>query len=300
MLRGVAVAALVAALGGGLAGQRPVEPADLVVLDARILTVDDGFRVAQALAVRDGRFVAVGSAAEVRARIGPTTRVIDGGGRTIIPGLIDSHVHALGVAAAEASQPFQNLRSIGELQDWIRAAAKRAPPDTWIWTPRVYPPRLRERRFPTRQELDAAAPNHPVAVDGALRAVAQHPGIAGRWRDPRVSGSPRRGDRQGRPRRADGTPAQRRGDARALPAQRIADSAAGHARAGAPAIRPDRHHERDRTGRDGRGVSGLRGAAARRPVARACDRDVPHPASRRRGPGRAVRHRPAVPVRQRR
>ena len=103
MLRGVAVAALVAALGGGLAGQRPAEPADLVVLDAKILTVDDGFRVVQALAVRDGRFVAVGSTAEVRARIGTATRVIDGGGLTVIPGLIDSHVHALGVAAAEAS-----------------------------------------------------------------------------------------------------------------------------------------------------------------------------------------------------
>ncbi|MEO5818920.1 MAG: amidohydrolase [Vicinamibacteraceae bacterium] len=166
MLRGVAVAALVAALGGGLAGQRRVEPADLVVLDAKILTVDDGFRMAQALAVRDGRIVAVGSTAEVRARIGAATRVIDGGGRTVTPGLIDSHVHALGVAAAEAVQPFQNMRSIGELQDWIRATAKRAPPGAWIWTPRVYPPRLRERRFPTRQELDAAAPNHPVAVDG--------------------------------------------------------------------------------------------------------------------------------------
>jgi predicted amidohydrolase YtcJ len=162
----VAVAALVAVLGAGLAGQRAVDPADLVVLDAKILTVDDGFRVAQAFAVRDGRFVAVGSTAEVRARIGAATRVIDGGGRTIIPGLIDSHVHALGVAAAEAVQPFQNLQSIGELQDWIRAAAKRAPPNTWIWTPRVYPPRLRERRFPTRQELDAAAPHHPVVVDG--------------------------------------------------------------------------------------------------------------------------------------
>ena len=166
MLRGVAVAALVAILGTGLDGQRAVDPADLVVLDAKILTVDDGFRVAQALAVRDGRFVAVGSTAEVRARIGASTRVIDGGGRTVIPGLIDSHVHALGVAAAEAVQPFQNLQSIGELQDWIRAAVKRAPPDTWIWTPRVYPPRLRERRFPTRQELDAAAPHHPVVVDG--------------------------------------------------------------------------------------------------------------------------------------
>ena len=90
-----------------------------------------------------------------------------GRGRTVIPGLIDSHVHALGVAAAEAARPFQNLRSIGELQDWIRAEAERVPPGTWIWTPRVYPTRLRERRFPTRQELDEAAPHHPVAVDGA-------------------------------------------------------------------------------------------------------------------------------------
>jgi predicted amidohydrolase YtcJ len=166
MLRRPAALALAAALGGGLAPQAPAPPADLVVLDAKILTVDDGFRVAQALAVRDGRFVAVGTTAGVRARIGPATRVIDGAGRTVIPGLIDAHVHALGVAAAEATQPFRNLRSIGELQDWVRTTAARVPPGTWIWTPRMYPPRLRERRFPTRQELDAAAPRHPVAVDG--------------------------------------------------------------------------------------------------------------------------------------
>jgi predicted amidohydrolase YtcJ len=177
MLRGVALAALLAALGGALTGQRQAEPADLVVLDAKILTVDDGFRVAQAVAVRDGRFVAVGSTAEVRARIGATTRVIDGGGRTVIPGLIDSHVHALGVAAAEAVQPFQNLESIGELQDWIRAAATRTPPATWIWTPRVYPPRLRERRFPTRQELDAAAPSQPVVVDGLYALSLNTPAL---------------------------------------------------------------------------------------------------------------------------
>src|SRR5689334_12489686 len=101
MLRGLAIGALVAAVASGLARQNVAEPADLVVLDAKILTVDDQFRQVQALAVRDGRFVAVGSTAEVRARIGARTRVIDGGGRTVIPGLIDSHVHALGVAAAE-------------------------------------------------------------------------------------------------------------------------------------------------------------------------------------------------------
>jgi predicted amidohydrolase YtcJ len=167
MLRVLAIAGLVAALGGGLLQQNAAEPADLVVLNAKILTVDDRFREARALAVRDGRFVAVGTTDDVRARIGSATRVIDGGGRTVIPGLIDSHVHALGVAAAEASQPFQSLRSIGELQDWIRATARRVAPGTWIWTPRVYPPRLNERRFPTRHELDEAAPQHPVAVDGA-------------------------------------------------------------------------------------------------------------------------------------
>ena len=167
MLRGLAIIGLLAALGGGVVRRDAAEPADLVVLNAKIVTVDDRFREAQALAVRGGRFVAVGSTDEVRARIGGATRVIDGGGRTVIPGLIDSHVHALGVAAAEASQPFQNLRSIGELQDWIRATARRVSRGTWIWTPRVYPPRLRERRFPTRRELDEAAPHHPVAVDGA-------------------------------------------------------------------------------------------------------------------------------------
>jgi len=125
MLRGLAIIGLLAALGGGVVRRDAAEPADLVVLNAKIVTVDDRFREAQALAVRGGRFVAVGSTDEVRARIGGATRVIDGGGRTVIPGLIDSHVHALGVAAAEASQPFQNLRSIGELQDWIRATARR-------------------------------------------------------------------------------------------------------------------------------------------------------------------------------
>jgi predicted amidohydrolase YtcJ len=172
-LRGLAIVGLLAALGGGLVRRDAAEPADLVVLDATIVTVDDRFREAQAFAVRGGRFVAVGSTDEVRARIGGATRVIDGGGRTVIPGLIDSHVHALGVAAAEASQPFQNLRSIGELQDWIRATARRVSRDTWIWTPRVYPPRLRERRFPTRQELDQAAPTSSGCGRWRLRAVAQ-------------------------------------------------------------------------------------------------------------------------------
>jgi predicted amidohydrolase YtcJ len=155
----------------GLAAQNPVLPADLVLVDGRILTVDEGFREATALAVRDGRFIAVGSNEDARRYIGRNTRVIDGRGRTVVPGLIDTHVHALDVAAAEAVQPFRSLPSVGALQAWIRGETGRRPRDAWIWTPRVYPTRLSEHRFPTRQELDAAAPDHPVAVDGAYAFV---------------------------------------------------------------------------------------------------------------------------------
>ena len=146
-------------------------PADLALLNARILTVDNRFRVAAALAIRDGRFVAVGSNDEVRRYVGSATHVIDGRGRTVLPGLIDTHVHALDVAEAEAAQPFQNLHSIAALQSWIRSAVGSAKDDAWIWTPRIYPTRLDEHRFPTRAELDAAASDRPVAVDGAYAFV---------------------------------------------------------------------------------------------------------------------------------
>ena len=168
MLRRFAFAVvLVAAVGPALSRQKPALPADLVLRDARILTVDDRFSTATALAIRDGRFIAVGSNEDVRVHIGAGTRVLDGRGRTVVPGFIDTHVHALGVAEAEATQPFKSLRSISELQAWIRAEVGRQPRDRWIWTPRVYPTRLIEHRFPTREELDVAAPQHPVVVDGA-------------------------------------------------------------------------------------------------------------------------------------
>lgn len=146
-------------------------PADLAIVNAKVVTVDATSRVAEAVAVRDGRVIAVGSDADVRRLAGPSTRVIDARGRTVIPGLIDSHVHALGAAPVEAVSPFRTLSSIADLQDWIRVATSRAPAGTWVWTPRVYPTRFRERRFPTRAELDAASDGRPVAVDSAYAVV---------------------------------------------------------------------------------------------------------------------------------
>src|SRR5262245_42255016 len=110
---------------------RNTGPADLALLNARILTVDDSFRVAGALAVRDGRFIAIGSNEDVRPHIGGATQVIDGRGRTVLPGIIDTHVHALDVAEAEAAQPFQNLQSVDALQAWIRRALASGPPTPW-------------------------------------------------------------------------------------------------------------------------------------------------------------------------
>ncbi len=192
MLSRIVVVLVVTLTSALTVSQTTSTPADLVVLDAKVLTVDARFSEARAFAVRGGRFVAVGSTDEVRRHIGSGTRVIEGGGRTVIPGIIDTHVHALGVAAEEASRSFRNLQSIGELQAWIRGQVSATPArgDAWIWTPRVYPTRLREHRFPTRQELDAAAPNRPVAVDGAYAlslntAALRAAGITGTTADPR-------------------------------------------------------------------------------------------------------------------
>ena len=151
----------------GLASAQGPSPAELVLLNGNVLTVDDRFGVASAFAVRDGRFVAVGSNEEIRKLVGAKTRVIEGRGRTVVPGIIETHAHALGVAEAEAAQPFRNLTTIKALQEWLRAETGRRPKGSWIWSPRVYPTRFREHRFPTRAELDAVAPDHPVVVDGA-------------------------------------------------------------------------------------------------------------------------------------
>lgn len=140
-------------------------PADLVVMNGKVVTIDSRSSIAEAAAVRDGLFVAVGSNAEVKKFVGDRTRVIDARGKTVVPGLVETHVHALGVARGEAVQPFVQLGSIEEIQRWIRDQLTATPQDEWIQIPRIDLTRLRERRLPTRAELDAAAPEHPVVFN---------------------------------------------------------------------------------------------------------------------------------------
>lgn len=178
---GVGAAILAAATGSAIVlaqGASPRPGADLVIIGAKVLTVDRAFSTAQAVAVRAGRIAAVGTDDEVRAHVGASTRVIEAGGRTVIPGLIDTHVHALGAAPTEARAPFRTLTSVAELQEWLRTEAARTPASAWVWSPRVYPTRLREGRFPTREELDAAVPDRPAVADGAYAFVLNSAALA--------------------------------------------------------------------------------------------------------------------------
>lgn len=167
---------LFCSLGNMLLAQG-ADQADLVLIRARVLTLDPQFSSAEALAIKDGIFVAVGNEAEVRHWIGEGTRVMDCQGRTVVPGLIDSHVHATGVARQEAAQPYVELNSIREIQEWVHQAARAMPEGEWIRVPRSYPTRLAERRFPTRRELDAATDRHPVIFDAAYCQVLNSLGL---------------------------------------------------------------------------------------------------------------------------
>jgi predicted amidohydrolase YtcJ len=121
----------VAAISLVLVGTRAAEaqPADVVLLGGTVCTVDDEDRVAEGLAVRGERIVAVGSDDEISRHIGPQTRVIELEGKTVVPGFIETHTHALGAARAELVQPWVDLDSIPAIQDWLsRGDSPPSPP----------------------------------------------------------------------------------------------------------------------------------------------------------------------------
>ena len=149
-----------------LAGGMSAADADLILHNGRIVTVDGAFSVRQAVAVKAGRITAVGSDVDVLKERGAATRVIDLKGKTVLPGLIDSHVHITGSALSEAKAKLPVFDSIQTIQAYIREKAKTTPAGAWIVVPRTLPPRLKEMRMPTKADLDVTKV-HPVAFDGS-------------------------------------------------------------------------------------------------------------------------------------
>jgi len=142
-------------------------PADLIIRDAHIVTVDKGFSIAHAAAVRDGRFIAVGSDAKVMRTAGPKTRIVDLRGKTVLPGFNDTHVHLTAGKDLETQVDLTNIHSIKQIQAALAARAKQSRPGRWIVGTRGWwEYQLAEGRLPTRADLDSAAPNNPVAIPG--------------------------------------------------------------------------------------------------------------------------------------
>jgi len=141
--------------------------ADLILHNGKIVTVDRNFSIRQAVAIKDGKIAAAGtSEAILKAERGTQTRVIDLKGRTVLPGLIDAHVHPLGAGLSEFRAPLPPLDSYAAVQSYIREQAKRTPKGQWIVVPRTFPTRLKEMRMPTREVLDVAK-EHPVMFDAS-------------------------------------------------------------------------------------------------------------------------------------
>lgn len=153
-----------------------IKPADLVVQDGRIVTADRAFRVVEAMAIRAGRIVRVGRNHDVCKLIGPKTRVVELRGRMVLPGLIDSHVHAGNASRYEAAHEIPPMETIADVLAYIRKRTLVVPKGEWITLRQVFITRLKEQRYPTRVELDSVAPHHPVAFrtgpDGSVNSLA--------------------------------------------------------------------------------------------------------------------------------
>jgi predicted amidohydrolase YtcJ len=141
-------------------------PAEMLLVNGRIVTLDDASSIKEALAISGDRIVATGSGDQMRKLAGADTTIIDLGGRTVIPGLIDSHIHLIRAGFRYASEvDWSGATGIAEALERLRSAAIHARPGAWLivaggWTPRQFA----ESRRPTDAEIAAVAPDHPVYI----------------------------------------------------------------------------------------------------------------------------------------
>jgi len=165
--------------------------ADLILLNGKIITVDKNFSIAQAIAIKQDKIIAVGSNSEIKKLAGKKTKIIDLAGKTVVPGLIDFHAHPDMAALSELNEQIPDVHTIAELLNWIKSQTMAKKQGEWIIHPKLFFTRLKELRQPSIAELDSVAPHHPVFLDGsyggmvnsaAMRASAittniQDPGI---------------------------------------------------------------------------------------------------------------------------
>jgi predicted amidohydrolase YtcJ len=153
------------ALVAMLRAQQPAP--DLILTNGKIITVDERFTIAQAVAIKGDRVVAVGTNQEMTQLAGPNTRRVDLMGRAVIPGLIDNHMHLLRAATTwERELRFDGVESRKKAIEMLRARVKAAGPGEWVyniggWAHQQF---ADDPKPFTREELDQIAPNNPVSL----------------------------------------------------------------------------------------------------------------------------------------
>ncbi len=147
---------------------------NLILYNGKLYTQDPNRPQATAVAIRAGRFLAVGNDAEIRALAGPHTRLIDLDGRLALPGMIDAHFHYVFWALGRRQMPLADVASLPDLRERLAQQASKTPPGHWITAMGWNESRWPDPRIPARTDLDDTAPAHPVLLwryDGHL-AVA--------------------------------------------------------------------------------------------------------------------------------
>ena len=163
-------------------GDKPMS-ADLILHSGLITTLDRGNPAASAVAIREGRFLAVGDEAEVMAHAGPQTKIVDLKGRRVLPGLIDNHLHIIrGGLNFNMELRWDGVRSLADAMSMLKRQVAVTPPPQWVRVVGGFTERqFAEKRLPTIEELNAVAPDTPVFIlhlydrallnGAALRAV---------------------------------------------------------------------------------------------------------------------------------
>ncbi len=147
----------------GAVQPRAQAPADLVLLNGTVITVNPSDAIAQAVAITGGRIAAVGTTADLKARVGPATQVIDLGGRAVTPGLIDTHIHFTEVDqlfSIDLSDPA--IKAMNDVVSRVAAQVAKTKPGEWVLGDGWDEGKLAERRHILAADLDAVSPNNPV------------------------------------------------------------------------------------------------------------------------------------------
>jgi predicted amidohydrolase YtcJ len=141
--------------------------ADTILINGKAITVDQEFSIHEAVAIRDGKILEVGSNEKIIQLSGKNTKILDLKGHAVIPGIIEAHAHPIQASQSELSGEIPDVRSVNALLSWIYNTTKSKKKGEWIIHPKFFATRMDEMRPPTLHELDSVAPLNPVFLNGS-------------------------------------------------------------------------------------------------------------------------------------